>query len=383
MRTTLDRKLQDDLLARGFSRRSLGKVATLISAGAALPFFNEPALAQGLSALTAIPEGAVKINANENPLGPCPEALEAMYAKLRDGGRYHSDQFYAYQKTQADVDGLKPSYVLPFPGSSLPLHYAVLAFCGKDRPLVIADPTYEAGERAAAFVGVKTVKVPLAANHTHDVRAMAQAHPTPGVIYVCNPNNPTGTITPRADIEWLVNNKPKGTIIMLDEAYIHWTEERHCSDLVSADKDLIILRTFSKIYGMAGLRAGAALARPDLLDKLNSYMAGALPSTGLVGAIASLKSRTVVPERRAYIAGIRNDLYSWLTKKNLKFTPAVSNCFMIDVKRPSEQVIEAMMREKVIIGRRFAAWPQWVRISIGKKEEMAVFQKAFDKVMAG
>ena len=111
-------------------------------------------------------------------------------------------------------------------------------------------------------------------------------------------------------------------------------------------------------------------------------MAGAMPSTGLVGAIASLKSKTIVPERRAYIAGIRNDLYSWLTKKNLKFTPAVSNCFMIDVKRPSEQVIEAMMREKVIIGRKFPTWPQWVRISIGKREEMAAFQKAFDKVMA-
>ena len=382
MRTTIDRKLQADLMARGFSRRALGRAATLMTGAAALPFFNESALAQGLSALTALPEGAIRINANENPLGPCPEALEAMYSKLRDGGRYNSDQFFVYQKTQADVDGLKPSYVLPFPGSSLPLHYAILAFCGKDRPLVTADPTYEAGERAAAFVGVKTVKVPLNAAHGHDVRALAKAHATPGMIYICNPNNPTGTITPREDIEWLVNNKPKGAIVLLDEAYIHWSEEKHCADLVSADKDLIILRTFSKIYGMAGLRAGAALARPDLLDKINNYMAGALPSTGLVGATASLKSRTLVAERRAYIAGIRNDLYSWLTKKNMKFTPAVSNCFMINVGRPSEQVIEAMMREKVIIGRKFPSWPQWVRVTIGKKDEMAAFQKAFDKVMA-
>lgn len=379
MRTTIDRKLQDDLFSRGFSRRSLGRVATMMAGGA---LFHEATLAQGLSALTAIPEGAVKINANENPMGPCAEALEAMHAKLRDGGRYHSDQFFTYQKAQADVDGLKPSYVLPFPGSSLPLHYAILAFCGQDRPLVTAGLTYEAGERAASFVGVKTVKVPLTASHAHDVRALARAHATPGIIYVCNPNNPTGTITPRQDIEWLVNNKPKGSIVLLDEAYIHWSEEKHCADLVAADKDLIILRTFSKIYGMAGLRAGAALARPDLLDKLNNYMAGALPSTGLVGATASLRARNVVAERRAYLAGVRNDLYSWLAKKNLKFTPAVSNCFMIDVGRPAEQVIEAMMREKVIIGRKFGAWPQWVRITIGKREEMEVFQKAFDKVMA-
>jgi len=379
----LRRTIQEDLLARGFSRRSLGRVATLMTAGAALPFFNEPALAQGLSALTAIPDGAVKINANENPMGPCPEALEAMYAKLRDGGRYHSDQYFAYQKVQADVDGLKPSYVMPFPGSSLPLHYAVLAFCGKDRPLVTADLTYEAVERAAAFVGVQTVKAKLTANtYAHDVKALAAAHPTPGVIYVCNPNNPTGTITAREDLVWLVNNKPKGTIILLDEAYLHWSEEKSLADLVAAGKDLIIVRTFSKIYGMAGLRAGCAMARPDLLEKLGNYMAGALPSTGLVGAIASLKSRTVVAERRQYMAENRNDLYAYLSKKGLKFTNAVSNCFMIDVKRPSEQVIEAMLREKVIIGRRFASWPQWVRISIGKKEEMAVFKKAFDKVMA-
>jgi hypothetical protein len=124
----------------------------------------------------------------------------------------------------------------------------------------------------------------------HDVRAMLAAHPSPGVVYICNPNNPTGTLTSRADIEWLLANKPKETVLLLDEAYVHISPSAvPCTDLVAQDKDLIVLRTFSKIYGMAGLRAGAAIARPDLLDKMKDWSAGAMPITGMVGATASLK----------------------------------------------------------------------------------------------
>src|SRR5436309_10864882 len=111
---------------------------------------------------------------------------------------------------------------------------------------------------------------------------MAAASPDAGLIYVCNPNNPTGTLTPRADIEWLLENKPKGSVLMVDEAYIHIAGAPMCSDLVAKDKDIIILRTFSKIYGMAGLRAGAAFGRPDLLAKVTPWTAGALAITGMV-----------------------------------------------------------------------------------------------------
>src|SRR5204863_6917711 len=138
----------------------------------------------------------------------------------------------------------------------------------------------------AEFVGAKTFDVPLTKTYEHDVKAMMAAAPNAGVFYICNPNNPTGTLTSRADLEWLLANKPPGSILLLDEAYIHFAGIPTASDLVAADQDIIILRTFSKLYGMAGLRAGAALARPDLLARISHYSAGALPVTGMVGAIA-------------------------------------------------------------------------------------------------
>ena len=372
---------KSDFLRRGFTRRSFGRIGALVGAGAALPFYNESALAQ-LSAIGRIPPGAVKINANENPMGPCPEALEAIYSVAQKGGRYQYEETADFAKTLADQEGVKPSYVMPFGGSSDPLHRAVLAFTAKDRPLIMADPGYEAGQRAAAFIGSSVIRVPLTKTFAHDVKAMAAAHPTPGIIYLCNPNNPTGTITPRSDIEWLAANKPAGSLLLLDEAYIHLSTEPMGSDLVAADKDVIILRTFSKLYGMAGLRAGAAIGRPDLLAKLQGYGAGALAVTGMMGAHASLKVKNLVPERRKIIAAIREDVFDWMTKKNYSFVPSVSNKFMVDVKRPGQEIVKAMAAKNVFIGRVWPAWPTHVRVSIGTAEEMAKFKTAFAEVMA-
>src|SRR3954451_1441697 len=304
MNVALSAEQKRDLMKRGFSRRSFGRIAAMITTGAALPFYNESALAQ-FSKIDA-PADGVMINANENPLGPCAEARAAIHGMVDRGGRYLYGETDKFRDTLAEMEGLKSSYVNPYPGSSAPLHQAVLAFTGPERPFVTADPGYEAGERAAEFIGAKVVRVPLTKSYAHDVKAMAAVE-NAGLIYVCNPNNPTGTVTPRADIEWLVENKSKGTVILLDEAYIHISGDRMGSDFVAKDKDVIILRTFSKIYGMAGIRAGAALGRPDLLSKFTGHSAGAMPVTGVVAAIASLKSKTVVPERRKAIADIRND----------------------------------------------------------------------------
>ena len=381
MNDLLTPQLKDDFIRRGFSRRSFGRLAAMIGGGAAFPFLNEPALAQ-LSAVRNMPPDAVKINANENPLGPCLEALDAMQGLLKKGGRYLYEETFAFQELMAEQEGLKPTYVQPYAGSSAPLHQAVLAFASPTRPFVTADPGYEAGERAAEFIGAKVVRVPLTGSYAHDVKAMAAASPDAGLIYVCNPNNPTGTLTPKADIEWLAANKPKGSILLVDEAYIHIAGAPMCTDLVAKDQDVIVLRTFSKIYGMAGLRAGAALARPDLLQKIRPYSAGALPITGMAGATASLRSKNLVPERRKIIGDVREDVLAFLEKNRFRYVPSVSNKFMVDVGRPGKQVIEAMAREKVYIGRVWPSWPTYVRVSVGTQEEMNKFKIAFLKVMA-
>jgi len=370
-----------EFVGRGFSRRNFGRLATMVAAGSTLPFYNEPALAQ-LSMVKGMPSDAVKINANENPLGPCPEALEAIHRVASNGGRYLYEETFNMQEAMAEIEGVKPSYVQAYAGSSAPLHQAVLAFTSPTRPFVTADPGYEAGERAAQFIGAKVIKVPLTKDYAHDVKAMVAASPDAGLIYICNPNNPTGTLTKRSDIDWLMANKPKGSIVLLDEAYIHLTGAPAASDLVAADKDVIILRTFSKIYGMAGIRAGAAIGRPDLIKKIAPYSAGALPTTGMAAATASLKSKDLVVVRRKIIKDIREDTLAFLDKHNFKYVPSVSNKFMVDVKQPGDKIKDALQKEKVYIGRVWPSWPTYVRVSVGTQDEMNKFKAAFLKVMA-
>ncbi|NWF84950.1 MAG: pyridoxal phosphate-dependent aminotransferase [Bryobacteraceae bacterium] len=363
------------------SRRGFARWSALLGGGARLPFYNEAALAQN-SDIGPIPAGAVRINANENPLGPCPEALQALHAAARDGCRYFFDAGPRMAALLAEQEGLRSSYVMPFAGSSDPLHRAVLAFTGKGRPLITANPGYESPVGAAEFNGAGSIGVPLTKDWAHDVRAMVKAHPSPGLFYVCNPNNPTGTVTPRADIEWLLANKPAGSILLLDEAYIHFCNEPRGTDLVAAGKDVVILRTFSKIYGMAGLRAGVAMARPDLLGRMRGFGVGFLPSTGMAAAEASLKVPNLVPERRKIIADIRNDVSDWLAARKISFIPSVSNKIMIDVKRPGREVTSAMAAKGVYIGRSWPALPTHVRVTIGTKQEMERFKQVFAEVVA-
>jgi histidinol-phosphate aminotransferase len=380
MKTVLTEEQKHELLQRGFSRRTFGRIGVMLTAGATLPFYNEPALAQ-LSRVEAPPD-AVLINANENPLGPCKEAREAAHRMVDYGGRYRYSEGDRVQRLLSEQEGVKLEYVRIHAGSSGPLHQAVLAFTSPTKPFVTADPAYEAPERAAKFIGANVIRVPLTKNYAHDVRAMAAASPDAGLIYICNPNNPTGTLTQKSDIEWLVANKPKGAVVLIDEAYTHISGAPFNSDLVAKDKDVVILRTFSKIYGMAGLRAGAAIARPDLLQKLNGFSQTMMPITGMAAASASLEAKYVVPERRKLIADVRDNVSEYLEKNRFRFVPSMSNCFMVDVGRPGGQIVEAMRKEKVYIGRVWPSWPTHVRVTVGTQDEMNKFKAAFSKVMA-
>jgi histidinol-phosphate aminotransferase len=331
--------------------------------------------------ISNIPADAILINANENPLGPCAQACSAMADLGAKGGRYEYGMTQELVKTFAEIEGLKPEYVRAYAGSSEPLHYTVLAFTSPEKSLVMGDPAYEAPMRAASYSKAKLFKVPLTKNYAHDVKAMVSADPNAGVLYICNPNNPTGTTTAREDIEYALANKPKGSILLIDEAYIHFSDTKPVLDLVAADKEIIVLRTFSKIYGMAGLRCGFAVARPDLLAKLEPYGWNAMPVTAVVAAKTSLKSKSLVFERKKINTDIRTELFSWLATNKYSFVPSESNCFMVDVKRPGAQFIEAMEAKKVYIGRVWPAWPTLVRITVGTGPEMEAFKKAFKETM--
>jgi histidinol-phosphate aminotransferase len=367
-----------------FSRRSFLQFSAAASATAILPSFTEAMLAQSARPrMSEPPPGAVVIDANENPLGPCQSARDAMAVILPHGGRYASYLTDDLIKTYGQLEGVKPEYIRVTAGSTPALSLGVLAFTSPQKSYVTADPSFELGMMMADRAKARLVKVPLTKTYAHDVRAMLSEAPDAGLFYICNPNNPTGTLTSHADIEYLVANKPKDSIVMVDEAYIHLTDKAESTlDLVKADKDVVVLRTFSKIYGMAGIRCGVAMARPDLLNRtLERGGWNFMPVTAVVAASASLKDAQLVSERRSINATVRQQTFDWLDRNGYTYIPSESNCFMIDVKRPGRQVQEAMAKQDVFIGRTWPIMPNWVRITVGTEDEMEKFQAAFQRVM--
>jgi histidinol-phosphate aminotransferase len=368
----------DDLLDRGFTRRHLFRVAALLSTSAALPFASEHALAQ-LSNAGRLPDDAVKINANEFPEGPSEAALAALAAAAKQGNRYQYPETEALVATAAEFAGLEPAHFAVFPGSSLALHHAVIAFTSPKRALIVAEPGYEAAALAAKLSGAKVVRVPLRKDGSHDLPAMLKAakkQPT-GLFYVCNPNNPTGTVTPRAAIDTLIAAKPVGSVVLIDEAYIHFCDEPPAVDLVRAGKDVVVLRTFSKVYGMAGLRAGFAIARRDLLERANAWNAGAMPATAMAAAHAMLREPDLVPTRKRGNAERRTALMRFFDAHGFGYTASVSNKLMVDARLPTQQVIDGLKERKIYVGRPWPVWPTHVRVSIGTADEMARFESAF------
>ena len=377
-------QLSKDLsVCSGVSRRSFlrNASASLVAA----PILTEAHFARAAMMSSAgVPEFSLKgvyIDANENPLGPSENARKAIADIIPNGGRYAMPLYINLMKLYAEQMGVPVDHIMIYDGSSPPLHYTALAFTSPTRSFVCGSPTYEAGQRAAEIAGAKINAVPLAKDHSHDVEAMVKADPNAGLIYICNPNNPTGTTTPKEKIDYAVANKPAGTVVLIDEAYIHLSDATSAIDHVKAGKDVIILRTFSKIYGMAGIRCGFAIGRPDLLKKLETYGQSPMPITGMIAAQASLMDSELVPTRKKIIADTRNKTFAWLKANNYSFVPSESNCFMIDVKRPGKEIRSLMARDGVYIGRSWAAWPTYVRVTVGLPSEMEAFQTSFKKAM--
>jgi histidinol-phosphate aminotransferase len=183
-------------------------------------------------------------------------------------------------------------------------------------------------------------------------------------------------------MERAVAGAPKDTVLLIDEAYIHLCDAPRSLDFVKEGRNVIVLRTFSKLYGMAGLRMGFAIGRPDLLDKIDYFGRNFLPITAMAGSIASLKQADLIATRMKIAAGTRADTLSWLKQQGYAVTPSESNCFMLDTRRDGKEVFKAMAARDVYVGRIWPAWPTQVRITVGTPEEMTTFRKAFTEVMS-
>ena len=216
---------------------------------------------------------------------------------------------------------------------------------------------------------------------------MIKADPNAGAYYICNPNNPTGTLTSRKDFEYILANKKKDAVLIIDEAYVHFSgPENYSTELVRQDKDVVVLRTFSKIYGMAGLRAGALYGRPDLLAKVAEFgRGGNLPVTATACAAASMKIiKTMMPERVAINKRNRELAFEHLDKLGVTYIPSDTNFFMMSVKgMTADQVGKAMAAKKIMLAgaNRWPEWPNHIRVTVGTYEEMGKFNAAIGAVV--
>ena len=388
----MNAKNAESFLDRGFSRRQLGRIATVL-AGSALPL--EFAMAQdaeqklrarmnggGRGQVNFADPSIIRINQNENPQGPCAEGVEAMAKVAPHGWRYNPNNEQAeIVRVITEQEGVKAENVQFYAGSSDPLQRIGCCFTSPTRSWTMAGPGY--GNGTPEYIGAKTVKVPLAADYSHDVEAMIKREPNAGVYYVCNPNNPSGTVTSREKVQYLLDHKQKDAVVLVDEAYIHFSANaKSCADMVAAGKDVIVMRTFSKIYGMAGLRVGYIMARPDLVGKMRQFGPGFLPVTGIACALASLKSKTLVPERRAQMKQVRETTYAFLEKKNIRYVPSEVNFFMMETNHPGNEMAAKFAEKKIIIGRVWPEWPTHVRVSIGTPEDMNKFTTALGEIVA-
>jgi histidinol-phosphate aminotransferase len=377
----------DDLLSRGYSRRSLGRIAMFLGAGAAALQFSERSYAQQ-SAKGAV--GAVRIGSNECWTGPFSEGVAASHEMAVNGNRYElSDQHEQLFEAVAAMEGVPKECVLAYPGSSDPLNRSVVTFCSPERGLVTANPTYEQAWRTSKWLGVKLTRIPLTTTYAHDVKAMATADPTAGMIYVCSPNNPTGTLTPLADIEWLADNKPKDAMLVVDEAYIHWSDAPRAAKLAASRDDVIVLRTFSKLFGMAGMRLGLVIATPATHQRMMRYdgqqVTNMLPMTAVACGTASLKQTAKIAARREEMIAARQIAFDHLKKRGIRYIPSDANMFMMDWgtgKVPAEMMAK-MLANGVQIGRNWDIWPTVSRVTVGSAEEMQKFNIALDKVLMG
>lgn len=197
---------------------------------------------------------------NESPYGPSAKARAAMQQAAALCGRYDYDAQDALVGLFAKQNGIPAESVHAYCGSRQPLQYAVAAFTGKERGLVMADPSYDSVVGAAQAQGAKVAAVPLDAEAAHDIeRMLAAAQRDAGLIYICNPNNPTGTLTPHERIVRAIERKPERSVVLVDEAYIHFSDAPSVVGLAVQRQDVLVLRTFSKLYGMAGARLGLAI----------------------------------------------------------------------------------------------------------------------------
>jgi histidinol-phosphate aminotransferase len=378
---------EDAAMSSTLTRRSLGRLLG-VTAGAAILDARFPPGLVAAPQPEAPPDagGPIRLSANENPYGPCAASLDALARSAGDAARYPGAIEEELRAALAKQHGVRPEQIVLGCGSSDILRMADSAFVPAGKTLVAADPTFEAVLLYCKATRGEPVKVPQTSDFRHNLPRMSAAcDAKTGMVYVCNPNNPTGTIVDAEELEAFIQRVPPSCVVLVDEAYHHFVESPKYKSALELPKrydNVVVARTFSKIYGMAGMRLGYAVASPANAGLLQSQSAWNNTSqSALAMGLAALADPDVVADQRRRINDARRWLCAELVRDHRRYIPSETNFVMIDVEGDVVPVNQALRDRGIQAGRKFPAMPNWLRVSIGKPEEMKAFVAALRQVV--
>lgn len=363
------------------SRRSFLQTAALAATAAAvdLPF---PHLLEARMDR----KGFIILNANENAYGPSPRVIEAMRDALPFANRYPDSQRDDFLSAVAQLHHVSYKQLIIGHGSTEVLRMCVDAFAGPGKKVITASPTFEVISWCAKARGAEIVTVPLTSNYAHDLSAMldkVDANTT--LVYLCNPNNPTASITPRADLETFISKLPAHTYVLIDEAYHEFAAgspgyRSFLEDPVRIDH-VIVSRTMSKIYGLAGLRLGYGFGAPQTIELLQPFQLDQNANmVALRCSVVALADQAAVTTAVARNANDRAEFIRQTQARGIRYIPSYTNFVMMDASRPARPVIDAFKQRNILIGRPFPPMDNFVRISLGKPDEMQTFWQVWDQI---
>ena len=367
------------------SRRTFSK---MIGATAALATLRPASEAWAAAArTTSTTATVVRLSSNENPYGPSPAALKAMTDSFGLAWRYPDEYADMLADDLAQHHGVSAEQVLLGDGSGEILKLCAATFTGKDKKLVTANPTFESIARHAGVANAEVVRIDLTADYRHDLSKMLTATTagSAGLGYICNPNNPTASITPKNELSQFLSKLSPATMVLVDEAYHHYVEATDYESVIPLVKqypNLIVARTFSKIYGMAGLRCGYCVTQSANIGRMRAHQIfDSVNIMALVAARASLKDTQHIAQGRRLNNEVKKSLCAELDTLGYRYIPSHANFMMIDLRREVRPVISALRGRGVEVGRLFPALPNFLRVTVGTAPEMKQFLTAFRAVM--
>lgn len=329
-------------------------------------------------------ERVVKLASNENPLGPSPKAMSAMEKALNDIKLYPDGSAHYLKEALAEHWGVNQTQLFLGNGSDEIIAFLALAFINSGDEAIMANPSFPRYEPVVKMMNGVPIEVPLTEDFRHDLKAMAQAiSDRTKLIFICNPNNPTGTIVSKSEVDEFMAQVPDHAVVIFDEAYFEYVAKADYPnglDYLAQGKKVIVLRTFSKAYGLAGLRVGYAITEPDLVIALEKVRPPFnVNLVGQAGAFASLQDEEYLRYSIAENNKGLQYLYSEFDRLNLPYVVSHTNFVLFNCLKDANEVFQSLLKKGVIV--RALGLQSWIRVTVGTQEENEIFIKALEEVL--